>query len=326
MRRRLLLATPALSLTVAFAARDAAAQALPEGTVRILWGYPPGGAGDFIARLVAEHASARLGRQIVVINQPGATGLIAIDALRNARPDGATIGMMAMTNAVLMPMVNSRAKFDFTTDFESIAHGVSYSLGFAVSAKAEFDSWPGFLAWAKANPSKVLFGGSGLGSISHLFGAMMKRKLGVNLEYVPFRGGADLNNALIAGQMPLAIGVTSDFAAHHKAGKMKVLAVSTARRDVSAPDVPTFIELGHADLESEPWFSFFAPPRTPAPLLAQWNEAINHALALPAVRERIAQAGFTVGGGTPAALRARMEADKARWLPEVQASGIRMEE
>ena len=299
---------------------------LPDTGLRIIFGYPPGGAGDFIARLVAEHAARTLARNVIVVNQPGATGLVAIDNLRRAAPDGATIAMVPMTGAVLMPMVNSRARFDFMTDVDPVAHGVSYSLGFAAAINTGVKTWPDFLAWARANPAKVMYGGSGLGSISHLFGAMMKQVLGIDLQYVPYRGGADLNNAVMGGHLPFAIGVTSDFAEPHKSGRMQVLAVSSAQPDVSLPDVKTFVALGYQDLQGEPWFGFFAPPGTPAALLAAWNGAINTALADPTVRERMTRAGFVVGGGSGEALRQRMAADKARWQPVVTASGVKMDE
>ena len=329
MRRRHLLAAAMAPLATGLLGRfPAQAQALPDGNVRLLWGYPPGGAGDFIARLVCDRASKHIGRNILVINQAGASGRLAIDNLRRSAPDGLTALMAPMTGAVLMPMVSSNAKFDFVVDVESVAHGVSYSLGIAVAPSTGIANWQQFLAWAKdkANAGKTLYGGSGLAGIPHLFGAMMNKELGLHLEYVPFRGGADLNNAVMGNHVPMAIGVSSDFAEYHKAGRMKVLAVSTVKRDVSVPDVPSFTEMGHPTLESEPWFAFFAPKGTPAPLVGVWNAAINVALSDPAVRDRIEKAGFTVGGGSPEDLRKRMISDKARWQPVVTESGIRMEE
>jgi len=322
-RRQFLVASAA---PLALWAAPLGATPLPETGLRMIFGYPPGGAGDFIARLIAEHAGKTLGRNVIVVNQPGATGLVAIDNLRRAAPDGTTVAMVPMTGAVLMPMVNSRAKFDFMTDVDPVAHGVSYSLGFAAAINTGVKTWPDFLAWARANPAKVMYGGSGLGSISHLFGAMMKQMLNIDLQYVPYRGGADLNNAVMGGHLPFAIGVTSDFAEPHKAGRMHVLAVSSAQRDVSLPDVQTFVELGYRDLQCEPWFGFFAPPGTPAALVTAWNGAINAALADPSVRDRMTRTGFVVGGGSAEALRQRMAADKARWQPVVTASGVKMDE
>lgn len=325
-RRNLMGGSLALSLMGLSAARaQAQAPALPEGNLRIIFGYPPGGAGDFTARLVAEPAGKTLNRTVIVFNQPGATGLVAIDALRRATPDGATLAMMPMTGAVLMPMVNSRAKFDALTDFDPVAHGVSYSLGLASAPSLNVKSWADFLAWAKAHPKELSYGVSGLGSISHLFGAMMQQVLGIEMQVIPFKGGAELNSAVMGGHVPFGIGVTSDFAAPHKDGRMHVVAVSSKQRDVSVPDAPTFIELGHADLVSEPWFSFFAPRGTPEPAIAAWNAAINSALKDPTVRDRLVKAGFVVGGGSPADLRRRIVEDKERWQPVVTRSGVRMD-
>jgi tripartite-type tricarboxylate transporter receptor subunit TctC len=320
MKRRLLLGA---SLAV-LGGLSAQASPLPQD-LKIIWGFPPGGAGDFIVRLIADHASKTLGRKVLVLNQAGATGLVAIEALRRAPPDGATISMVAMTSGVLMPMVNPRAKFDFMTDVESVAHAVSYSVGFAVANNTGVKDWPGFLAWAKQNPTKVMCGGSGQGGMAQLFSAMIKQEIGVDLQYVPYRGGADLNNAIMGGHLPFAIGVTSDFAEPHKTDRMRVLAVSSTERDQSLPDVRTFIELGYKDLQTEPWFAFFAPPGTPAPLLEAWNEAINAALKEPTIRERLIKTGFIVGGGSREDLRKRVAADKARWQPVVTMSGVKVE-
>ena len=326
-RRHLIAGSLALSALGSVRASNVQAQAtpLPDGNLRVIFGYPPGGAGDFIARLVSEHAGRTLGRNVIVVNQAGATGLLAIDALRRAAPDGATVGMVPMTGAVLMPMVNSRATFDFSTDFEPVVHCVSYSLGFAAAPTLNIKAWPDFLTWAKANPKQVSYGVSGLGSISHLFGAMMQQVLGFELQVVPFKGGAELNNAVMGGHVPFGIGVTSDFAEPHKGGRMQVLAVSSKQRDLSAPDVPTFIELGYRDLESEPWFAFFAPRGTPAPAITAWNDAINAALKDTTVREKMVRAGFIVGGGSSEELRQRIAADRARWQPVVTRSGVRMD-
>jgi tripartite-type tricarboxylate transporter receptor subunit TctC len=185
--------------------------------------------------------------------------------------------------------------------------------------------WPGFLAWANQNPTKVMCGGSGQGGMAQLFSAMIKQETGVDLQYVPYRGGADLNNAIMGGHLPFAIGVTSDFAEPHKTDRIRVLAVSSTERDQSLPDVRTFIELGYKNLQTEPWFAFFAPPGTPAPLLEAWNGAINAALKEPTIRERLIKTGFIVGGGSSEDLRKRVAADKARWQPVVTMSGVKVE-
>lgn len=321
MKRRFLLGASLAALT----GLPAHANPLPEDGLKIIWGFPPGGAGDFIVRLIAEHAGRTLGRKIMVLNQPGATGMVAIEALRRAPPDGTTISMVAMTSGVLMPMVNHRATFDFAVDVDSVAHAVSYSVGLAAATNTGVSDWKGFLDWAKKNPDKVMCGGSGQGGMAQLFSAMMKEETGVDLQYVPYRGGADLNNAIMGGHLPFAIGVTSDFAEPHKAGRMRVLAVSSTERDQSLPDIRTFIELGYKDLQTEPWFAFFAPRNTPAPMVEAWNGAINTALKDPAVRERLVKTGFIVGGGSSADLRKRVVADKARWQPIVTKSGIKVE-
>lgn len=321
MNRRQLLAASLVSPVLWTA--PARGEPLPQGNLRILVGYPAGGAGDFIARLVAGHAESRLGRSILVVNQPGATGLIAIDTLRRAPPDGGTIALVPMSGAVLLPLISSRANYDFLKDVDAVTHGVSYSLGFIAAPKTGLKTWPDFLSWARGN--QVAYGVPGVGSVTHLFGAMMKQVLDIDMQVVPFKGSADLNTAVMGSHVPFALGVTSDFSEAHKGGLMQVLAVSSAQRDLSLPDVQTFGELGFPDLLSEPWFGFFAPLGTAQSALVAWNTAINAALADVAVREKMIRAGFVVGGGTGEALRQRMAADKAHWQPVVTASGIRVD-
>lgn len=326
MKRRDILGAAFASALIGGGTTAGAQQALPKDTLRILVGYPAGGSTDMVARLVAEKVKASLDRNVIVDNKAGGSGLIAIDVLKNAAPDGSAIALVPFTNAVLGPMVNKRATFDFSTDFTAVAHAVSYPLAFAVSNSIGVKTWPEFVAWAKANPSKSNFGTAGAGGLPHFFGLMLGRAAGIELNNVPYKGGAQLAQDVLGGQIAVGINTFSEVIEHHKAGRLRILAISSAVRTPTAPDVPTFIELGYKDLEGDGWFAFFAPRNTPLAAIEAWNKAIGEALADAAVHEAVQKAGFTPGGGTAAALAERFRSDVARWKPIVDASGFKLEE
>ncbi|HJQ55903.1 MAG TPA: tripartite tricarboxylate transporter substrate-binding protein [Vineibacter sp.] len=322
LRRSVLAGTAA----VVAAARSAQAQGLPAGTLKIIVGYPAGGSTDVIARLVADKVKERLGRTVIVENKAGGSGLLGVEVLRGSPADGSAISLVPFTVAVLGPLVNRQATFDFSTDVAAVAQGVSYPLALSVANNTGVTDWAGFVAWAKANPGKASFGTAGAGGLPHFFGLLLGKAAGIDLVNVPYKGGAQLAQDLLGGQVPIGINVLSEVMDHHKTGKLRVLAISSGARNPSAPDIPTFKELGYADAEGDGWFAFFAPKATPRPAIDAWAAAINEALADAAVRAKIVAMGFIADGGPPQALSQRLASDMARWKPIVAASGFKLED
>ncbi len=302
-----------------------AAQGLPAGNLKIIVGYPAGGSTDVVARLVASRVKDASGQGVIVENRAGASGLIGVEALRTSAADGTVISLVPFTVAVLGPMVNKQAAFDFTADFVSVAHAVSYPLALSAANATGVKDWAGFIAWTKANPGKASFGTAGAGGLPHFFGLMIGKAIGVELQNVPYKGGAQLAQDLIGGQVPIGINTMSEVLENHKAGRLRMLGISSRARSPVAPDVPTFVELGYAEVEGDGWFSFFAPRGTPKPAADAWNRAINDALKDPGVRDAVSKIGFQPGGGSADDLARRVASDMRRWKPVVAASGFRVE-
>lgn len=312
----------AAALASTFASRSAFANALPEGALRMLIGFPPGGGTDMVGRTVAEHASTELARNVLVVNQPGASGLLASENLRRAKADGTTIGLAGSTTAVIAPLASKHTDINFVTDFEPIINLCSYSLTISVSNNTGIKSWSEFVAWAKGKSAEILYGHGGAGSIAHLLGDMVGKELGLKLQHVPFKGGNDLVNGLLGGHIAIGVNNTSEVADHGKAGRMRNLAVTSKQRAPSLPDVPTLTELGYPSLECEPWSALFAPRGTPAAAMLEWNKVANAALKEAKVRETFIKLGFIPTGGTPEQMRETITADYVRWKKVIASLGF----
>ncbi len=291
----------------------ALASPLPDAQLKILVGFPAGGGTDALARQVAEYASQIYGRTVAVLNQTGASGLISAEALRRSPADGATIGLAAMSTAVIYVLASRRTDIDYSTAFQPVIHVVKYALAISASKSSGIENWQDFVAWAKKSGNKALYGHAATGSIAHLLGEMLKEPIGADLQHVPFKGGGDLVNNLTGGHISVGINNASEVTAQHNAGRLRVIAVSSSERAPGLPDVPTLGELGYPALVCEPWAALFAPVDTPQPALLEWNRVANRAVEDPKVRERFASLGFIPTGGTPPQLAKILTDDLARY-------------
>lgn len=324
MKRRSLLAAAAAAVTAAAMANPVAAQPLESvKTIRLTVGFPAGGSTDLLARYMAERLRVELDRNVIVMNEPGATGMLSIERLKRAPNDGSVISLIPLTSGVIFPMFRKKVDFDFQQDFEPIANMLTYPLAFSVPNQIGVDDLKGYIAWAKANSIDPLYGHGGTGSMAQMVGAMIGAATGLKMQEVPFRGGADVVNALVGGQIQGAVNVMAEVAGQYQAGRLKILAVSSKRRAPGLSHIPTFAELGYPEVDSEPWFAFFAPKGTPAPVIAALNKAINASLADPALRKRLTDQGFFIAGGTPEDLRALVAADAVRWRKIMDAAGFK---
>lgn len=300
-----------------------AAQAQVDRPVRILVGFPAGGSGDSAVRLLGQAMSAELKQPVVVENKPGAGGRIAAESLKNAKPDGSTIMLAPIVVPVLAPLVFNKLSYDPKTDFMPVAPVANFQFGLSVSATHPAKNVNELMAWFKANPTQANFGSPALGSLPHFFGVMISSNGGQELIHVPFSGGAPLMTALVGNQVSSGIDTIVDQMEMFRGGKTRILATSGATRSPLLPDVPTFGEAGLKGVEGTGWFAVFAPAKTSQESIQQLNAALNKALAIPDVRERLGKMGFEPTGGTPADLAAMMKRDTERWAPVVKASGFR---
>ena len=296
-----------------------------ERPVKILVGFPAGGTADVLARVVADKMKDSLGQPVIVENRPGAIGRIAADAVKAATPDGTTIMVMPIGPMAVVPHVYADITYDPIKDFTPIAIGATFQFAIAAGPQSGAKNWNEFVAWARANPGKASYATSGAGSLPHFFGVLLGKGIGVTMLHVPYKGSAAYINDLIGGQVPAAIDAIADLTELHRAGKVTILACSGAKRSTALPDVPTFAELGVADVEALGWFGFFAPAKTPKPIVETLNRAINKALQSPDIAEKLSKLGFDPTTGTPEEFAKIVAADYAKWGPIVKASGFKPE-
>ena len=324
IRAFLRVALVALAGAVAIGASSASAQEKFDKPVRILVGFAAGGTADIMARVVADKLKDSLGVPVIVDNRPGAIGRIAAEAVRNAAPDGTTIMVMPIGPMAVVPHVYSDIPYDPVKDFTAVAIGSTFVFAIAAGPESGAKNWTEFVAWVRANPGKAAYATSGAGSLPHFFGVLLSREIGVPMVHVPYKGSAAYVNDLLAGQVPAAVDAVADLTELHRAGRVRILATSGPARSAVLPDVPTFTEVGVA-VQASGWFGFFAPSKTPKPIVDTLNRAINKALQSPDVVQKLAGIGLDPATGTPEEFAQIVASDYARWGPIVKASGFKPE-
>lgn len=319
-RRRLIALAASLS---AAAGLPAIAQAQGDRTIRILVGFPPGGSIDIVARLLAEKMKGELKANVIVENRAGAGGRIAAELLKSAPADGSVLMITPVVVPVLAPLVFSRLTYNPATDFVPVGHVCDFNFALTVPTALPVQNVKELVAWLKANPQKANFGSPAAGSLPHFFGEMLSRDAKADMVHVPFAGGAALLGALSGNQVSAGIDVVLETLEAHRAGKVRVIGTSGAKRSAVLPDVPTLKEQGYPNMVAQGWFAMYAPARTPQAQVDAANRALNKALAQPDVLDRFAKLALEPGGGSPADLTALERTSSARWAPVVKATGFR---
>ncbi len=314
IRRTLLAAALAAGLTPL-----AQAQA-PQA--RILVGFPAGGSFDALARLLAEKMKDELKRPVIVENRPGAGGRVAVDVLKTSAPDGSTVMLGPDALVALYPFTMRKLSYDPQKDLVPVGTVAEFPFALAAGTEPAVKTLAEYVAWAKQNPLKANYGIPARGAPHHFFGMVLGQTIGVKMEDVPFQGSAPGVLALMGGQVSSVIDVMSSLTEQHKAGKLRVLAVSSPQRAPQLPDVPTFAEQGYPAITGMGYNGLYAPAGTPAAAVASWNAALAKALAFPDVRERLNAMGFMPVGASPDELAQRGAAAARRWEPVIKASGF----
>jgi tripartite-type tricarboxylate transporter receptor subunit TctC len=316
----------AAALAVQFLAGQAFAQpdAYPSRAVKIIVSAPPGGGVDIVARVIADWLAKMWGQPFVVENRPGAGGNLGAEAVAQAEPDGYTI--LAAQPAPLTTNVVMYKKLNFDpAAFEPLAIMTSIPNTLVVRADFPANSVAELIAYAKANPGKVNFGSQGVGTTPHLTGELFARVTGTKLTHVPYRGTAQAVNDLIAGHLDLLFFQVDSVREQYQAKRAKMLAVTTAERVPSVPEVPTMDEAGVTGFRSDTWNALAAPPRTPAAIVARLNQGIVEVLKSPETAEHLRGMNMTPVGGTPAGIKAFIKEETARWGEVIRAANIRVE-
>ena len=314
-----------LLASLAAVGMPAAAQDKLDRPVKILVGFAPGGTADLIARVAADKMKDSLGVAVIVENRPGAIGRITAEAVKSAPPDGTMIMVMPIGPMAVVPHVYKDIPYDPVKDFTPIAIGATFQFAIAAGPASGAKNWADFAAWVKANPGKASYATSGAGSLPHFFGVLLGRGIGVEMVHVPYKGSAAYTADLLSGQVPAAVDAMADLTELHRAGKITILASSGSKRSTALPEVPTFAELGVKDVEATGWFGFFAPAKTPKPIVDALNRAINKALTSPDVVAKLSGIGMDPATGTPEEFAKIVASDYAKWGPIVTASGFKPE-
>ena len=319
-RRSMLLASGAAAL--AALSRPAGAQAWPSRPVRLVEGYGAGGAPDIIARLIGQRLSERLGTPFMIDNKPGASGKIATEAVAKATPDGHTLLLVVINNAIDAAMKDKLA-YDFIRDIAPVAGIHRVPLVMEVHPSVPATTVAEFIALAKANPGKINMGSAGTGTITHIAGELFQMMAGVSMFHIPYRG-AQIFQGIIGGQVQLYFGPVASSLPHIKAGKLRALAVTSATRSHVLPDVPTLDEY-LPGYELSAWYGLGAPTGTPPAAIDALNRAVNAVLSDPAFKTQLADMGGTPLPGSPAEFGRLIAAETEKMAKVIQVANINVE-
>jgi tripartite-type tricarboxylate transporter receptor subunit TctC len=323
MKRRSFLHLATSAVAFPLATRIARAQAYPSRPVRIVIGFPPAGATDIVARIVAQLLSERLGQPVFVENKPGASTNIAAQAVVNAQSDGYTLLIAGTSNAVNATFYET-LPFNFRRDIAPIAGLVSYPLVMMVSPTVPAKTVTEFIDYANAHPGKISMASYGTGTSSHLSGELFKAMTGVNVVHVPYRGESPALTDMIGGQVQMMFSTLPGSMEHIKAGTLRPLGVTTATRWEGLPDVPTVGE-SVPGYEASVWNCLGAPRNTPAQIVERLHRETNAALSNPTVTARLAQLGITPMPLSPTALGTFIANETDKWGKVVKFAGIKAE-
>jgi len=301
----------------------AAAQDYPSRAIRLIVTVPPGGAADFIARLVGGKVSEALGQPVVVENRGGAGGTLAADAVAKAAPDGYTLLQNSITTHGVGPHLYSKLPYDPVKDFAAVSGLALLPLVMAVNADLPFKSMEDVITSSKTG--NLNFASSGNGGAPHMAAELFKSVTGASLTHVPYKGSGPAVADLVGGRVQIMFDAPPSLIAHIRSGKLRVLAAASPQRNRLLPEVPTFAELGYPKVAVSLWYGLLAPAGTPVPIIQKINREVVKALDAPDVRERLQAQGAEPMPGTPEAFASFMQEEMARWAPVVKQAGVKLD-
>lgn len=299
------------------------AQAQDKPPLKILVGFPPGGSADVIARIVADALRDDFG-PIVVDNKPGAGGRIALNMVKAAKPDGQTVIVLPSGPMVLFPHVYKKLDYDAVKDFTPVSQIARFQFGVVAGPASGVKSVAEMLAKARAKPGESSYGTPGAGTLPHFMGVLMEQSAGVQLNHVPFQGGAPANNALLGGHIDYKFDVVSETAELHHSGKARIIAVTGSKRDTQVPEVPTLKEAG-INMDATAWFAMYGPAGLKGDALARLEKAMVKIVREPAMKDKLMKLGYEPIGSNSADLAAAQKADLNRWEKPIKATGVQLD-
>jgi tripartite-type tricarboxylate transporter receptor subunit TctC len=320
--RRLAMCLVAIGVLLNTAVHGQSATPYPNRPIRIVVPQSPGASTDLTARLIGQKLNAAFGQSVVVDNRPGAGSIIGTDLVAKATPDGYTLLVVA-SSITLNPSLHKNLPFDSVRDLAPITQLSSFPNMLAVHPTLPVKTVKELIALAKAKPGAINYGSSGAGTGTHLSAELFKYMTGVDMVHVPYKGGGPAVQALLGGQVQLNFATIVSVLPHVRAGKLRAIALTTAKRSPSAPDVPTIAESGVSGYDHGPWNGFLAPARTPRAVIARLNEEVARILHTPETRALFMNEGAEPVGNKPEEFGAIIRTETAKWAKVIQAAGIK---
>jgi tripartite-type tricarboxylate transporter receptor subunit TctC len=302
----------------------AVAQPYPSRPIRIIVPQSPGASTDITARLVAQRLSEAFNQPVIVDNRPGASGITGTELVARAAPDGYTLMVVASSFAI-NPALGRKLPYDPFRDFATVAQLSKFPNMLAAHPSAPVKTLQDVIALARAKPGQLNYASAGLATGTHMTAELLKFMTGIDILHVPYSGGGPAMAAALGGQTQLVVSTTIGLLPHVRAGKLKAIALTSAKRSAAAPEIPTFAESGVPGYEHEPWNGMFAPAGIPKPVLAKVNAEVARSLHSPEVKKVFGRNGADVVGNTPEQFASILKAEIAKWTKVAKAAGIKLE-
>jgi tripartite-type tricarboxylate transporter receptor subunit TctC len=296
----------------------------PSKPIRVIIPFAPGGGTDVTGRLTASKLQEAWGQPVLAENQAGANGTIGINAGAKASPDGYTITLVS-SSSVINVYILPKVPYDLQRDFTPLSQLTAQPYALVVHPSVPAKNVKELIAYAKANPNKLNYGSSGIGGTSHLSGALLASLADIQLTHVPYKGGNPAMQDVIAGNIQMLFSTILQSQIFLKDGRLRALAVSTAKRSPAAPDLPTLSEAGVPGYEVAPWYGLLLPAKTPAPIVNKLNREIAKAMHMPDVVKKMSADGSQPVGGTPEEFGALLKTESVKWGKIVKDNNIRMD-
>ena len=311
------------ALTLPMLAKAGLARAESGSLSKIIFPFAAGGGGDGLCRQLAQYLPPILDRNVIVENRTGGDGLIGIRAVKGASPDGTTILVTTGPTMYLLPMVETEPSFDTAKDFVPVSQVTRFEFAIVTSPSIDAKDFAQLVAWLRANPAKASYGVPSNGTIPHFTGWQLEQILKLSMTRVPYRGSAPIVNDLIGGHLPFGITTLADAITQHRAGTVRIVAVSSAARSPFLTDVPTLKESG-VDLVADGWYGMWLPAGSSPDFAKKLSAAVAEVLAKPEVKEKLLAVTLIPVGSTPEELTKVLAADTAFWQPIVKATGYKI--
>jgi len=323
MIRILFAAVWAVALTYTLSTSGQAADTFPTKPVRMIVAFPVAGATDILARVLSQKIGEQIGYQVIVDNRPGAGGTIGSRMAANSAPDGYTLVLGTTSTHAIGPHLYAKRPYDPLTDFTHVTQVATSPIVMMVATQVQATTLKDFIALAKAQPGKLNFGSSGVGTQFHLSGELLKLIAGINMVHIPYKGTALVYPEMIAGQIQVLFDLPIVAIPFIKQGRVRGIGLTGKTRAPTLPDVPTMLEAGVAGYDADLWFGLFAPAQLPQERLARIHAETIKALKAPDMKDRLATLGADPVGSSPEAFSAFMKVENNKWEKVVKASGAR---